>query len=120
MSLDTTLRPLRSEADFDAALGEYESYFNNEPKPDTEAAYRFEVLGLLLAKYEEDHYPIAPQDPADALVQVMETKGKTQSDLAAVIGAPRASEVLKRKRSLSLEQVRQIRAEWGVPADALI
>lgn len=50
----------------------------------------------------------------------METKGKTQSDLAAVIGAPGASEVLKRKRSLSLEQVQQIRTEWGVPADALI
>ena len=120
MSWDTTLRPLRSEADFDAALQEYEGYFDREPEPDTEAAYRFEVLGLLLTKYEEDHYPITPQDPADALVQVMDTKGKTQSDLAAVIGAPRASEVLKRKRSLSLDQVRQIRAEWGVPADALI
>lgn len=120
MSLDIPLRPLRSEADYDTAMQEYESYFDAEPQPDTEAAYRFEVLGLLLAKYEEDHYPIAPQDPAEALVQVMETKGKTQSDLAAVIGAPRASEVLKRKRSLSLDQVRQIRAEWGVPADALI
>ena len=120
MSLDITLRPLRSEADFDAALREYEGYFDDEPRPDTEAAYRFEVLGLLLAKYEQDHYPMAPQDPADALAQVMETKGKTQSDLAAVIGAPRASEILKRKRSLSLEQIRQLRAQWGVPADALI
>ncbi len=120
MNLDTTLRPLRGEADFDAALQEYEGYFDNEPKPDTASSYRFEVLGLLLAKYEEDHYPVAPQNPADALVQVMEAKGKTQSDLAAVIGAPRASEVLKRKRSLSLEQVRKIRTKWGVPADALI
>lgn len=118
--MSSPLRPLRSEADFDAALREYEGYFDHEPEPDTDAAYRFEVLGLLLAKYEEVHYPTAPQDPADALAQVMETKGKTQSDLAAVIGAPRASEVLKRKRSLSLEQVRKIRAEWGVPADALI
>lgn len=67
------------------------------------------MLSLLVAKYEEDGYLIAPQDPSDALAQVMETKGKTQSDLAAVIGAPRASEVLKRKRYLSLEQVRQSR-----------
>lgn len=114
------LRPLRNEADFDVALREYEGYFDREPQPDTDAAYRFEVLGLLLAKYEEVHYPIAPQDPAEALVQVMQTKGKTQSDLAALIGAPRASEVLGRKRSLSLDHVRKIRAEWGVPADALI
>lgn len=120
MSLDTSLRPIRSEAEFEAALQEYESYFDNEPLPDTESAYRFEVLGLLLAKYEQDHYPIAPQDPAEALAQIMETKGKSQSDLAAVIGAPRASEVLKGKRSLSLDQIRQLRSAWDVPADALI
>ena len=120
MSLDTTLRPLRSEADYDAALREFESYFDQEPEPDTEAAYRFEVLGLLLAKYEEDHYPVEPQDPAKALVQIMETKGKTQSDLAAIVGAPRASEILRGKLSLSLDHIRQLRAHWGVPADALI
>ncbi len=120
MSLDTTLHPLRSEADYDAALREFESYFDQEPEPDTEAAYRFEVLGLLLAKYEEDHYPVEPQDPAKALVQIMETKGKTQSDLAAIVGAPRALEILRGKRSLSLDHIRQLRAHWGVPADALI
>lgn len=120
MSLDTSLRPIRSDADFEAALREYESYFDNEPQPDTEAAYRFEVLGLLLTKYEQDRYPIAPQDPTHALAQIMETKGKTQSDLAAILGAPRASEVLKGKRSLSLEQIRQLRSAWDVPADALI
>ncbi|KQW72217.1 hypothetical protein ASE17_04950 [Phenylobacterium sp. Root77] len=120
MSLATPLRPIRDESEFEAALREYESYFDNEPQPDTEEAYRFEVLGLLLAKYEQDHFPIAPQDPAEALAQVMDSKGKSQSDLAAVIGAPRASEVLKGKRSLSLDQIRQLRSAWGVPADVLI
>ena len=114
------LRPLHTEADFEAALAEYEGYFDHEPEPETQAAYRFELLGILLAKYEEDHYPIEPADPVDALTQVMETKGKSQADLAALIGAPRASEILRRKRTLSVEHVRKIRAEWGVPADVLI
>ncbi len=50
----------------------------------------------------------------------METKGKSQADLAALIGAPRASEILARKRGLSVDHVRKIRAEWGVPADVLM
>ncbi|WP_172448589.1 hypothetical protein [Caulobacter mirabilis] len=58
MSLDRTLRPIRSAADFETALREYDSYFENEPEPGTEAAQRFEALGLLLAKYEGDHGPI--------------------------------------------------------------
>lgn len=120
MSLDISLRPIRSEADFDAALAEYEGYFEKEPKPDTEEAYRFEVLGLLLAKYEQERYPLAPQDSVEALTEIMATKGKTQSDLAALLGAPRASEILSRKRSLSLDQVRRLRSAWGVPADVLI
>lgn len=117
---DAGLRPLRTGADYEAALAEYESYFDHEPQPETEEAYRFEVLGILLARYEEEHYPLAPGDPHEALTQVMETKGKSQSDLAALIGASRASEILKRKRSLSVDHVRKIRAGWGVPADVLI
>ena len=114
------LRPLRTEADFETALAEYERYFDHEPEPGSEAADRFELLGVLLARYEEEHYPVEPEDPVEALTHVMEAKGKSQSDLAALIGAPRASEILARKRGLSLDHVRKIRAEWGVPADVLI
>src|SRR5665213_764793 len=90
MTIDTTLRPIHSDADFDLALAEYEGYFDKPPEPDTEAAYRFEVLGVLLSKYEEEHYPLAPDDPVSALTEVLESKGKTHTDLAALIGAPRA------------------------------
>ena len=114
------LRPLHTAADYEAALAEYEGYFDQEPQPETEQAYRFELLGILLARYEEEHYTLAHQDPYEALTRVMETKGKSQSDLAALIGASRASEILGRKRSLSVDHIRKIRAEWGVPADMLI
>ena len=78
------------------------------------------MLGVLLGNYEEHRYPLAPDDPIDALALVMEAKGKSQSDLAPLIGAPRASEILRRKRALSIDHIRKIRAEWGVPADMLI
>src|SRR5665213_2930821 len=120
MTTHAALRPLHSDADYETALAEYEGYFDEEPRPGTEAADRFEVLGVLLAKYEESRYPLAPDDPVDALALVMEAKGKNQSDLATLIGAPRASEILRRKRALSIEHIRKIRAEWGVPADVLI
>ncbi len=120
MSMHSHLHLLRTEEDFEAALAEYEGYFDHEPETGTEAADRFELLGVLLAKYEEERFPIEPSDPVEALTQVMESKGKSQSDLAALVGAPRASEILSRKRTLSLDHVRRIRAEWGVPADALI
>src|SRR5665213_3612662 len=55
MTTHAALRPLHSDADYETALAEYEGYFDKEPRPGTEAADRFEVLGLLLAKYEESH-----------------------------------------------------------------
>lgn len=114
------LRPLRSDADYQAALAEYGRYFDAEPELGTEEADRFEILGVLLVRYEEEHYPLVPDDPIGALTYVMQMRGKSQSDLAALIGAPRASEVLNRKRALSVDHIRKIRAEWGVPADVLI
>jgi len=92
MTIDTTVRPIHSDADFDRSLAEYERCFDATPEPDTEAAYRFEVLGVLLAKFEEARYPLAPDDPVSALTQAVESKGKTQSDLTALLGAPRASD----------------------------
>jgi HTH-type transcriptional regulator / antitoxin HigA len=52
------VRPLCSAAEYEGALAEYESYFDNEPLPDSDAACRFQMLGILLAKYEEEHYPL--------------------------------------------------------------
>jgi HTH-type transcriptional regulator/antitoxin HigA len=120
MMIHSPVRPIHSDSEFESALAEYERYFDQEPESGTEEADRFELLGVLLAHYEQQRYPIEPEDSVDALSLVMEAKGKSQADLAVLIGAPRASEILARKRSLSLDHVRKIRSEWGVPADILI
>lgn len=111
---------LHNEAEFDAALKEFEGFFDNEPERGTSEGDRFELLGVLLADYEQRHYPLAPADPIDALEAIMEMRGLVRADLARVIGQSRATEILRRRRGLSIEHIKSLRAEWGVPADALI
>ena len=115
------VRPIRSEADYDAALTEIEHYFNNEPKLGTAAADRFDLLALLIGDYEERHWPIEPPDPIEAIRWRMETAGYSQADLGRLIGSrQRASDVLARKRRLTMRMAWKLYREWGIPAEALL
>src|SRR5437879_943836 len=115
------IRPLRSEADSDAALNEIERYFENEPKPDTPEADRFDLLALIIEDYERKHWPIDPPDTIDAIRYRMETGGFTQADLGRVLGSrQRASDILRRKRPLTMPMAWKLHREWGIPAEALI
>ena len=79
------------------------------------------MLAALVAAYEREHWPVDPPDPVDAIRYCMEQRGYTQSDLATLIGSrSRASEILSRKRSLTLEMVRKLHHEWGIPAESLL
>jgi HTH-type transcriptional regulator/antitoxin HigA len=115
------VRPLRSEADYDAALSDIEQYFEAEPQPGTPAADRFDLLALVIADYEAKHWPIDPPDPVEAIKYRMEQGGYRQRDLAALLGSrSRASEILSRKRPLTLEMAWRLNREWGIPAEALL
>ena len=117
----TQIRPLRSQADYDAAITEFERYFDDEPVAGSADADRFELLGLVIAKYEDEHFPIGSPDPVEVIKLVMEGRGYTNKDLAAVLGsAPRASEILNRRRALNLDQIRRLSRQWKIPADTLI
>lgn len=112
---------LRNEADYQAALAVYEAYFDNEPELGSNDGDHFELLGLLIAKYEEEQFPIAPADPVEAIRFAMERLGMGQPDLAELFGSrSRASEVLNRRRELSIPQIRKLSKEWHIPAQALI
>lgn len=112
---------LRGEADYQAALAAYEAYFDDEPEPGTPEADHFELLGLLLAKYEDERFPMPDADPVEAIRFAMERQGLNQSDLAELIGSrSRASEILNRRRDLSISQIRKLTKEWRIPAHALI
>jgi len=117
----TDIRPLRSEADYDAALETIEAYFDAEPAPGTVEADRFDLLALVIADYEARHWAIEPPDAPDILRDQMERRGLKQADLAAVIGSKaRASEILNRRRYLTPKQAWKIHQAWRIPAEALI
>jgi len=115
------VRPIRNEADYDWALQQVSGYFENPPAKGSPSGDRFEVLLALIAVYEDEHYPMPIVDPVDMLKYQMQLKGRSQSDLATVLGSrARASEVLNRKRPLTLEMIARLRKEWGISADLLI
>jgi len=115
------IKPIRTEADYKAALKQVSAYFDNQPEPGTPEADHFEVLFALVHGYEEAHYPIAPPDPIDAIKFRMEQQGLTPKDLEPMIGASnRVYEVLARRRPLTLRMIRRLHAGLGIPAESLI
>ena len=115
------VRPIRTEADYEWALGELARYFDREPIPGSDDADRFDVLTELVAAYEDRAFPMPDVDPVDVLITHMQETGRTQSDLADLLGSrSRASEVLSRKRPLSVDMIYRLDREWDVPANLLV
>jgi len=115
------VRPVETEADYDWALKEIEAYFDRDPAPGTAEAARFSVLAALIGAYEDKHWAIEAPDPIDAIREVMAQRGLKSADLSRVLGSrSRASEVLNRKRGLTMEQAWKLHVAWGIPADILL
>ncbi|WP_119389914.1 helix-turn-helix domain-containing protein [Taklimakanibacter lacteus] len=115
------IRAIRNEADYDWALAEIAHYFENQPAPGTEAANRFDVLASLIETYESRHWPIEATDPIEAIEYRMEISGYTQKDLSELIGSrSRASEILGRKRPLTMQMAHKLSVEWNIPAEVLL
>lgn len=115
------IHPIRTESDYENALRMISAYVDNEPEPGSEDGDRFEILVTLVEAYETKHYPIEPPDPIDAIRFRMEQGGLTVKDLVPSIGQlNRVYEVLNRKRGLTLEMIRKLHRNLGIPAESLI
>ena len=115
------IRPIRNDADHDAALREIESLWD-APEGSDEAD-KLDVLAVLVEKYEENRWPIEQLnwDPVDVLHYAIEEMGHTQVELSNLLdSAPRASEILNRRRPLTVEMIRTISEAWKIPAELLI
>lgn len=108
------IRPIRSDADHRNALQEIERLWGAPlGTPDGD---RLDVLATLVEAYEEQHFPIPAADPIEILHFAITDMGRSQSELASLLGSrARASEILNRKRALSLGQIRAISAAWNLP-----
>lgn len=114
------VRPLHTESDYEWALAEVARYFESQPTPGSADGNRFEVLTVLIKEYEDRHVPIPQRaDPVDVLHFAIESMGKSQTELAALIGRNRASEILSRERRLTLEMIRTISEAWQLPVELL-
>jgi HTH-type transcriptional regulator/antitoxin HigA len=112
------LRPIRTEADYEAALAEVECLWG--AKSGT-AGDRLDILATLIDAYEAEHYPMDPPDPIEAIKFRMEQQGLTRKDLEPIIGTrTRVAEVLNRKRGLSIDMIRRLHERLGISADVLI
>ena len=113
------VKPIRSKRDHESALKEVERLWG--AKSGTRDGDRLDVLATLIEAYEEEHYPIDPPDPIEAIKFRMEQQGLTRRDLEGIIGTrTRIAEVLNRKRGLSIGMIRRLHERLGIPAEVLI
>jgi HTH-type transcriptional regulator / antitoxin HigA len=113
------IRPIRTEADYQHALKEIERLF--EAVPNTPEFDRLDILSTLVEAYEQVAYPIDLPDPIEAIQYYMEVRGWSRRELESCLGSrARVSEILSRKRSLTLEMIRKLHEQLGIPAELLI
>ena len=113
------LKPIRTEEDYDIALERLEKIFDSQPG--TKEGDELEILALLIEDYENRHYPIEPPEPVEAIKFRMDQLGLKQKDLGKILGhKSRASEILNKKRKLTLEMIRKLHRELKIPTEVLI
>jgi HTH-type transcriptional regulator/antitoxin HigA len=113
------IKAIKTNKDYNQALQRIELIF--DAKKGSPEGDELEVLGILVDQYENEHFPIGMPDPIEAIKFRMEQMGYNQTDLANIVGLKsRASEILNKKRKLSLEMIRQLHAKLHIPTDVLI
>ena len=116
---NVTVRPVRTEADYDATLRDIDALM--DARPGTSDGDRLDVLVTLVQAYEARHHPVPPPDPVDAIRFRMEQAGLTPRDLEPCIGSRgRVSEVLNRRRTLTLPMIRRLAEGLQLAAEVLV
>ncbi|MCF3195531.1 helix-turn-helix domain-containing protein [Pseudomonas bubulae] len=113
------IKPIRTEEDLAAAFARVEQLWGAEI--DSPEGDELEILALLIEKYEDEHYPMPPSDPIEAIKFLMEQQGLTPRDLEPFLGSSgRVSEVLNRKRKLSLAMIKRLHDGLKIPYESLL
>jgi len=113
------IKPIKTDKDYRSALVRLEEIF--DAHLGSEHSDELQILGILIDTYEKEKHPIDFPDPIEAIKFRMEQMDYSQTDLAKVIGLKsRVSEILNKKRRLTLEMIRQIHVALNIPTDVLI
>ena len=112
---------VKTEASHRRALQRLAVFFDHPPKHGSADETEFELLMLMVDRYEFEHHPVPAPDPSAAIEFAIEQRGLTTASLQKILGSrQRVHDVLRRKRRLSLEHVRALHEQLGVPAEVLI
>lgn len=115
------LKLIHNSRDHQVALARLKQLLSSRARKSARIRDEVQILGMLIERYEQARYPVASVDPVEAIELEMEQRGLTTKDLAPYLGPPsRISEVLNRKRSLSLTQIRKLHSGLGIPLKILI
>jgi HTH-type transcriptional regulator / antitoxin HigA len=113
------IKPIKTINDYEKALERLEDIF--DAKMGTKQGDELEILTILIEKYEKENYPIEMPDPIEAIKFRMEQLGMKQKDLAEVMGfKSRVSEILNRKRKLTIDMIRKLNEKLNIPSEVLI
>lgn len=113
------IKPIKTKKDYNEVLIRIDKIF--DAKPNTKLGDELDILATLVERYEKEHYPIDLPDPIEAIKFRMEQMGYTQNDLASLIGLKsRASEILNKKRKLTLDMIRKLSNALSIPAEVLV
>ena len=113
------IKPVKTAKEYEQALKRLEKIF--DAHPGTKEGDELEILSILIEKYEDEKYPIAAPDPIEAIKFRMEQMQYKQKDLEKIIGYKgRVSEILNRKRKLTLEMIRTLHSKLHIPLEALV
>src|SRR5688572_2917686 len=114
------IKVIKTDTEYRDVLAELERLVALDPDPNTPDGDKLELLALLVEEYETEKYKFNTPDPIDALLFRMDQQGLSQNDLVPYLGSPTiVSEVLNRKRLLTLEMIRALHAGLGLPAHVL-
>lgn len=113
------IKPIRNDADYQKALERLEVIF--DAKRETEEGDELEILSIIIDNYESENFPIEMPDPISAINFRMEQMGLKQKDLVDMIGfKSRVSEIMNKKRKLTLEMIRKLNTNLNIPTEILI
>ncbi len=113
------IKPIKTEQDYQEALREVDRLIDAESNtPDGD---KLDILVTLIEAYEEKNHPVPPPEPIEAILHQMESQGLSRKDLVPLFGSrSRVSEILNKKRSLSINMIRRLQDGLGISAEILI
>ena len=118
-SVEYEIKPIKTEADYEAGLTEIGRLWG--ARSGTPDGDRLDVLATLVEVYEQEHFPLDPPDPIEAIKFRMEQQGLTRKDLESIFGTrTRVAEILNRRRGLSINMIRKLHEELGISTDVLL